>query len=73
MVACINHHLDVAKALVEAGADVDARTNDGETCLSLAARSGHEAVVEDLVSIHGEELWFQPRPECILNTIPAAS
>jgi ankyrin repeat protein len=37
---------DVVKLLIDRGADVEAKTNDGETALDLAARKGNEAVVK---------------------------
>lgn len=42
--------LDAVRAALEAGADVDARGEFGDTALNLAAEWGHAAVVEALVS-----------------------
>jgi ankyrin repeat protein len=41
-------HSDAVEALLELGADVDARTSDGTTALHLAVDGNHEAVVEVL-------------------------
>ena len=43
------------KLLVEKGAELDSKDNDGQTPLSCAADSGHEAVVKLLVE-KGAEL-----------------
>jgi ankyrin repeat protein len=39
----------VARLLLEHKAEVDAKDNDGETALQLAAENGHEVVVRLLV------------------------
>ena len=43
----------VAKALIEAGADVHKANNDGRTPLYLASQNGHEAVVKFLLGKGG--------------------
>ena len=40
-VAAQNGHIDIAKILIEAGADVNIQDNDGETALSKAPWNGH--------------------------------
>ena len=42
-------HLDVARDLIEAGADVNAKDNDGFTPLSICAEKGHLDVARDLI------------------------
>jgi ankyrin repeat protein len=39
-------HLDIVRALLAEGADVNAKTNDGTTALLLASRNGHLDVVQ---------------------------
>ena len=42
-------HLDVARDLIEAGADVNAKDNDGFTPLSICAEKGHLEVSRALI------------------------
>lgn len=51
-VADFGRNLDLARALLERGADPSARRADGRTPLDLAVRSGHEALAA-LVREHG--------------------
>ena len=44
-----NGNVDAARALLEAGADVDARNADGITALMMAAARGHVEVVHVLL------------------------
>jgi len=44
-----NGHLDVARDLIEAGADVNAKDNDGFTPLSICAEKGHLNVARALI------------------------
>jgi hypothetical protein len=44
----MNGHLEVAKALLAKGADVNAKTNNGTTALIAATKGGH-ANVRDLL------------------------
>lgn len=48
--ATIQGHLDVVKALIEAGADVNLRTEDGRTPLHASAYRGHADVTEALLN-----------------------
>ena len=41
MVAAWRGHTDTVKALLDAGANVNAQDGDGETALSLAMKEGH--------------------------------
>jgi cytochrome c len=60
--------LDCVKALVEAGADVNAKTKDGKTPLHLAKRSGQREVADYLMS-HGVVL---PTPAPISMKLASA-
>jgi ankyrin repeat protein len=44
MFAVLNGHVEVAELLIAKGADVNARTPDGHTPLSLAKALGHTKV-----------------------------
>ena len=48
-VAAQNGHLDIVKALLEAGADRNQAMNSGATPLFIAAEKGHLDVVEMLL------------------------
>jgi ankyrin repeat protein len=50
MFAVTNIHTDTAKSLLEHGADVNVKANDGCTGLMLAASSGDSEIVRDLLS-----------------------
>jgi ankyrin repeat protein len=50
MFAVTNMHTDSAKALLEHGAVVNVKANDGSTALMLAASSGDSEIVRDLLS-----------------------
>jgi hypothetical protein len=50
MFAVTNMHTDSVKALLEHGADVNTRNNDGCTALILAASSGEIEIVRALLS-----------------------
>ena len=47
--ACGKGHLECAKALLGAGADINKQANDGRTPLMLAARQGRIEVVRELL------------------------
>jgi ankyrin repeat protein len=53
--AAMNGHGRVVLLLVEKGADIEAKTNEGETALQQAAGNGYEAVVRQLLEHIGEE------------------
>jgi ankyrin repeat protein len=46
---------EVARALLQSGADINAKDRYGQTALMLAAHHGHEALVEALIG-HGADL-----------------
>lgn len=48
--ASFSGHLDIAKRLIEAGADVNSSSENGTTPLIAAARSGYAEVVKLLLS-----------------------
>ena len=52
--AAHNGHTEVAKLLIENGAEVDVRRNDGQTPLSLVVYKGH-AEVAKLLRQHGAQ------------------
>ena len=54
--ACVRGALDMVEMLVRAGAGVRAKSDDGETCLILAARRGHTETVRYLVGLPEVEL-----------------
>ncbi|MDH3467883.1 MAG: ankyrin repeat domain-containing protein [Gammaproteobacteria bacterium] len=54
MYAAIVGHVEVAKALLESGANVDAKTNDSRTALMLAAKNGQIEIVELLLKHHAD-------------------
>ena len=45
-----NEHLEVARALIEAGADVNAKENNGWTPLYICARNGHLELARALIN-----------------------
>ena len=47
--------MDVAKLLIENGADVNAKDNDGVTALMQASENGHTEIVSLLKSAGAEE------------------
>ena len=47
--ACINGHLECAKALLGAGADINKQSNTGFTPLMLAAHNDEIEVVKELL------------------------
>lgn len=49
MFAVTNLHTGSAKALLEHGADVNVKGNDGSTALMLAASAGDSEIVRDLL------------------------
>ena len=54
MYAAMNGHLEVAKALLEGGANVDARTHDSRTALMLAAKNGRLRIVQLLLRYNAD-------------------
>src|SRR5439155_24141636 len=63
--------VDVVKALIAKGADVNARTAGGETALGLAKRHGETAVVDLLVRAGAVDMAPAPGPSA--QPAPAAS
>ena len=49
MIAASNGHTDIVKALLDKGADVNARGNKGSTALMFAAYNGHTDIVKSLI------------------------
>ncbi len=47
--AVISGDVETVRALLDAGADVEARTEDGHTALMLAAAGSHEGIVRALL------------------------
>lgn len=45
MAASLGGHSDVVKALLEKGADVNVRSNDGKTALTYAEQSGNTEII----------------------------
>ncbi|PNH08660.1 Ankyrin repeat domain-containing protein [Tetrabaena socialis] len=50
MMACANGDTEVAKALLAASADVNARNSDGDTALFVACKEGHAEVATILLA-----------------------
>jgi ankyrin repeat protein len=50
MIASQLWHLEVTQALLAAGADVSAKTNEGATALMLASMLGHLNIVQALLA-----------------------
>ena len=48
--ACVGEQLPVINALIEAGANLDAKTSGGDSCLAWAVRSGSLDVVRALLA-----------------------
>ncbi len=46
---------DSIRALLEAGADMNARNESGQTPLQVAAENGHDEIVRELCAISGIE------------------
>jgi ankyrin repeat protein len=60
MLACFEGNLALARRLLAAGADVNARDRDGDTALMFAAFRGHAALVRLLLE-HGADIHAQAR------------
>ena len=48
MVASSKGYMDMVKMLLEEGAEIEAKNNDGQTALDLAEKNGHTKVVDFL-------------------------
>jgi ankyrin repeat protein len=46
MIAAAGNHSSVAALLLKSGADIDARSEDGRTALSIAQANSNDAVVK---------------------------
>ena len=44
-IACVYGHFELAKLLLEAGADIEAKTKNGYMALHLAAQYGHALII----------------------------
>jgi ankyrin repeat protein len=55
MYAALRGNIKVVRVLLQAGADVNARNNDGSTALTLALEYGHKRIVELLIKTGAEE------------------
>ena len=51
-IACVYGHYELARLLLEAGADIEAKTKNGYMALHLAAQYGHQLII-DLLLEHG--------------------
>ncbi len=49
ILAIIDHHLEIAKVLIDGGVDVDEPTEDGHTPLMLAAEVGYVEIIQALI------------------------
>lgn len=49
MLASESGHQEIVKILIDAGADVNATTEDGQTALMLASQNGHQEIVNILI------------------------
>ena len=47
-------HFELARLLIEAGADIEGKTKNGYTALHLAAQYGHRLII-DLLLEHGAD------------------
>ena len=47
--ASANGHESIVRALLDAGADKDAKDDEGSTALTWASESGHESIVRALL------------------------
>ena len=54
MVAALNHCYDVAKLLVEAGAEVNLQSDDGLTALKAASTEGYLDIMKLLINAHAD-------------------
>ena len=52
--AVIKGHMETVQALLAAGADVNAKDNDGDFALMFAARNGHTETVQILLAAGAE-------------------
>ena len=48
-IACVYGHFELAKLLLEAGADIEAKTKNGYMALHLAAQYGHALIINLLL------------------------
>lgn len=63
MLACNMGHAEVADALITAGADVNARDNNGTTALLTAAAMGHTATVQTLMKYRPDANVTEPEQQ----------
>ena len=59
MIAVSERYQQIAKALVEAGADVNARTDDGNTALEIAEENNDRDIAEFLKASGAKEFDVQ--------------
>ena len=48
-IACVYGHFELARLLLEAGADIQAKTKNGYMALHLAAQYGHQWIIDLLL------------------------
>lgn len=48
-IACVYGHFELARLLIEAGAEIESKTKYGYTALHLAAQYGHKLIIELLL------------------------
>ena len=61
LMACEFGHIDCAEALIQAGSNREAKSDDGWTALMLAAQNQHQSVVQAVLNASGPDPEAQPR------------
>ncbi len=58
MMASANGHTEIVKALIAAGADVNAVSKDGYTAFKKASKKGHTEIVNALIAAGAKKGFF---------------
>lgn len=62
-IAAMNGHTEIAKLLIDKGADVNFQANNGNTALMLAAQAGHADIAKLLIekgaNVNAKTMWGQ--------------